>query len=454
MTIATIDTALIEDRQYIARELGFEPSSVQATVLQCTERNRLLAGGERSGKSEVGANDVFGSIFRLGAKLIWLFGADYDETSQEYQYCIRNATTLDILRSAKKGHNPGEILLTNGTVIKTVSGTVVTKIGREAPDYILVCEAAKIDYMTYLRLRARLAEKRGHMLMTGTFEGSLGWYPELFTSWQLPGAEGRSFSMPTWSNLAIFPGGREDLEIKRLEAALPKDLFDERLGGTPCPPHGMVFQEFKITHHVRDIDVNKDFPVHVWIDPGYAGAYAVEVVQIINDVVYVVDEVYEQYKTTREIIQICKLKPWWRQVSPHGVIDVAGRQHQAMESVAEVWASTGPDGAGINLAMQPVPVQPGIDRYRDFLKINPMTNRPSVVISPKCHGLISEHGGEFNPFTHQQAVYRYRVDKEGQTQGEEPEDKHNHAIKAMTYGIVDRFGYVLPTGGKRRVLQF
>ncbi len=60
-----------------------------------------------------------------------------------------------------------------GTIIKTVSGKDITKIGREAPDYILVCEAAKIDYLTYLRLRARLAEKKGYLLMTGTFEGCL-----------------------------------------------------------------------------------------------------------------------------------------------------------------------------------------------------------------------------------------------------------------------------------------
>ncbi|GAG86430.1 unnamed protein product, partial [marine sediment metagenome] len=177
-------------------------------------------------------------------------------------------------------------------------------------------------------------------------------------------------------------------------------------------------------------------------------------VQVIGDVIYVVDEIYEQYRTTREIIQICKLKPWWSKVSSHGVIDVAGKQHQAMESVAEVWGSTKPDGAGIDLAMQLVPIQPGIDRYRDFLKINPLSNQPSVVISPRCHGLISEHGGEFNPFTGQQAVYRYHIDKEGLTLGEEPEDKFNHAIKAMIYGIVDRFGYVIPDSGMRRAIKF
>ena len=33
------------------------------------------------------------------------------------------------------------------------------------------------------------------------------------------------------------------------------------------------------------------------------------------------------------------------------------------------------------------------------------------------------------------------MDREGNIVGETPEDKHNHGIKALIYGLVERYGY-------------
>ena len=435
---------LKSDKEVIYKKLKYTPSPEQQKIHDDATRNRLVSGGERGGKSKLGAMELTGSIFADAGNLYWLFGATYQETSQEYFYLTDNFNKLGLLASVTKVFNPGEIVLKTGTVIKTISGTDPRAIGREAPDGILVCEAAKIDYITFLRLTARCAEKRAWMLLTGTFEGSLGWYPEKFIEWQLPNVEGRSFSLPSWSNLVVFPGGRKDPEIIRQEKSLPKELFDERFGGVPCPPTGLVFKEFKVTHHVKDISINFNEPIYLAIDPGFAGAYAVEVVQVINDVIYVVDEVYEQHKVHSEVIQICQMRPWWDKVTAGGwgTIDIAGTQHHAQPAAVEVWTKQ----AGIALNSQKVPIDEGINRLRTFLKINPLTNQPSMVISPKCRGLISEFGGCPNPFTTgsgagKQMVYQYKMDRENNVMGEDPEDKNNHGIKAMIYFLVGRFGY-------------
>lgn len=449
----TVLTKRRKDKELLFGLLGYKPSPEQWEIHLDPHRIRLVAGGEGGGKSIVGARDLLGSVAADTGKLYWLFGADYDETSQEYFYLVEDFTELGILKSATKDHNPGKIVLAPpfNTIIKTISGTDPMKIGKEAPDGVLVCEAAKIDFVSYLRLQARIARARGWLLMTGTFEGSLGWYVDLFQQWQIPTEDSRSFSLPSWTNTALYEGGREDKEIKRLEALLPKELFDERFGGIPCPPMGLVFKEFKMPHHVRELDIVPDEPIYLYIDPGFAGAYAVLAVQIISDVPYIVDEVYEQGLTTQEIILVCKQKWWWKQVSPRGVVDIAALQHHAMPAVAEVWASSGEDGAGIHLSSNKVGIIEGIDRLRTFLKVNPLTNQPNIFISTRCKGLISEFGGAPNPFTEQQAVYRYKVGKEGEVVGEKPEDKNNHAIKALIYGLVDRFGYA--KRGERRVLK-
>ncbi|KKN76515.1 hypothetical protein LCGC14_0370240 [marine sediment metagenome] len=445
MTTATLEHKLKRDRFMVAEEIGLEPSALQSPILECTARERLVAGGERSGKSEIGADDMFGSIFALEAELVWLFGADYGETSQEYQYTIRNAQKLGMLKSAKKQSNPGEIVLHDGehqgTIIKTVSGKDITKIGREAPDYILVCEAAKIDYLTYLRLRARLAEKKGYLLLTGTFESSLGWYPELFNLWQVPGADGVSFSMPSWSNLAKFKGGREDEEILRQERSMPSDLFKERFGGIPCPPYGLVFKEFRVTLHVGTYDYDPTLPVHIGVDPGYAGACAVEVVQIKNDIPYVIDEIYERGLTQEQIIVVCKHRPWWDKVVG-GVIDIAGRAHHEDKSAEEVWLKEG----DLRLKSQKVGVIDGINRFRTFLLPDPITGWPHFYIDHKAKGLIAELGGGPSPLDGG-GMWRYKTDSAGLVVSELPDDKDNHACKAIIYLLVDRFGLA---GGKRK----
>ena len=42
--------------------------------------------------------------------------------------------------------------------------------------------------------------------------------------------------------------------------------------------------------HIDDtIEYEPDVPVHIWMDPGYAGAYAVEAVQVKGEQICVID---------------------------------------------------------------------------------------------------------------------------------------------------------------------
>ena len=46
-----------------------------------------------------------------------------------------------------------------------------------------------------------------------------------------------------------------------------------------------------------------------------------------------------------------------------------------------------------------------------------------------------------NPFDGQTRAYRWKTDRDGNIVGDTPEDKNNHGVKAVVYGLVDRFGY-------------
>ena len=64
-----------------------------------------------------------------------------------------------------------------------------------------------------------------------------------------------------------------------------------------------------------------------------------------------------------------------------------------------------------------------------------------MVISPYCTGVLSEFGAAPSPFDGQTRAYRWKTDRDGNIVGNTPDDKNNHAIKALIYGIVENYGY-------------
>jgi len=291
------------------------------------------------------------------------------------------------------------------------------------------------------------------LIVHNTFESSLGWYPNLFTRWQAPNKEEAvSFSLPTWTNLAVYPGGRQDPEILALEMSDSPERFKERYGGIPCPPQGTVFNEFQPSIHVGqggEFEFDPAFPTYTWVDPGYAHPYAVEVAQKKGDTIYIVDEIYEKGLVTSDIITVVAQRQWFPAVQKTGgAIDIAARQHQSMPAPAEIWLKEG----HIYLRSQKIRIQDGIERFKSVLKVNPLTNRPAFYVNSKCKGLISELGGCPNPFDGQTKVYRWRRDREGNIIGDVPDDKNNDGCKAVCYGLIDVLGYTPSTA--RRQAQF
>src|SRR3989338_3640936 len=56
----------------------------------------------------------------------------------------------------------------------------------EAPFAVAVVEAAQIPYGAYLRLHGRVSEKRAPILLSGSLEQDIGWYPSLIERWESP----------------------------------------------------------------------------------------------------------------------------------------------------------------------------------------------------------------------------------------------------------------------------
>ena len=229
----------------------------------------------------------------------------------------------------------------------------------------------------------------GWWLRAGTLEGSEGWYPNLAQAWDSGAGSGIRYKLPTWTNTALFPGGIDDPKIQQLKLEHSDLYWKERIAGEIVAPVGLVLGEFRADLHVQPVEYDKDYPVHVWEDPGYGtnSAHAVVLAQVVDGQVRVFDEIYVRGQTTEEIIGYLMRREWWSKILPPVIDPQYKDQHHATHSVHEIWQNVGHVTPAGN---ERVDAGAGIERLRTFLKVDGVSGRPGLVISPLSKGLVSE----------------------------------------------------------------
>ena len=463
-------TAVQEEfMETLSEFVGFAPTGAEQTaILSSDGKFMIISGGEQAGKSYIAAylgfqrvmdhiTDLSDADLRaISTKdphIYWLVGRKYENTEREFNYVVEWFNKVGVLTWASEADasKARRIELLGGKIVlKTLSTGQEMNIAKEAPFGIIGCESSQISLEGYKKLFLRANTRdEGWLILSGTYEKANGWWAQTFEQWK-SGYDGRcSYILPSWTNTFLYPGGRTDPKILRVEAEDP-EFFDERIAANPRKAAGLVFRDdFNSEWHVGlpngdDVEYIPGLPVHLAIDYGHASAYAVEAVQVHPDTgqIRVFDEIYERKFTTEEIIDIALLKPWWKDVDPDtGVIDIGGiKYQQAVDPPVQVWA----DRARVYLKSKQVPIPEGISRFRSFLRLDPLTNAPKMIISPRCHGLLSELGVRPSPLTRQTAVYEWKLDASGNRTSKTPIDRNNHGIKALTYWLVWTYGFAEP----------
>ena len=427
---------------------NYKPSAAQQAFHDDDSRLKLVAGGIRGGKSYSTAMDVLPDLL-IDNGLIWIVGPDYEQCKPEWEYMHNVLKTLGYITKASNPERGGRSFETSwGARVQTKSSDDARSLASFAPHVILMVEAGQQSYETMQKVLERALEHNAKVIMSGTFEGALSWYADIFEKWQGANPEhGRSFSIPSWSNTAIFPGGRDDEKIKALEAAMPYELFMERCGAVPFKPSGLVFKEFDREKHVHRIDFRPGLPVELAIDPA-THTYAVLAVQweVKNGTthVYVIDEIYEHDIIAQSIIPLVKERPWFKHVKG-GVIDIAGTQRAANKSQVQIWH----EETGIPLRSHYVFIEESISVVK--LRLQNETVHfdyrldSSKGYDGKANGILGEFG-----------LYKWRDWNEGQATKQRPVDSNNDALKALGYWLYDRFGPVVERKkrGKPRVRAY
>ncbi|MCC6191366.1 MAG: hypothetical protein IT318_20275 [Anaerolineales bacterium] len=403
----------------------------------------ILGGGIQAGKSYLAGYHALARFPMDGT--IWLVGFEYEDTIHEFSYLREAAVRLNAAtRYSTSQQGPWDLRYVNGATVRTIASKDITKLAGEAPDGIIMCEAGRQTYEAFETCLDRVTPKQGWLLVSGTFEQGSNWYRNLWRECRSPGniRGGVALSLPSYSNRRFYPDGVHDQTFwereRQMLATRPvdgKERFAERFLGEPRTPSDLVFKDFSRLLHVQewaDFDPAED--VALWIDPGYdPSAFAVLFVQVRGDTICVFDEIYVNRMLNHEIMTMVKNHRAFPNVK-RVVMDKAAKQHgNAQQSAFETWSDelSGRNG-GISFATSQtgLSVADGIARTHDKLAVNPLTNVPYMVFSPKCRMLAWE----------MEEGYKFRTRADGLVHSDSPIDENNHAVKALAYGIVDRYG--------------
>lgn len=425
------------------RQVEYRPTGQKAlSVHQSTSHRFLLAGGEDSGKSVITAKELGPHVLYppemkgnrvVRPRYFTICGPTYEEPRMEFGYLLDDLQKIDGLNGRASTPRDGTWRMTTavGNIVETKTLEDAMSIRTYKPDGMAIVEAGKVSYPAIKRLMGRASARDAFWFMSGTFEQSERWYQQWFRIGQRDNEMRlESLAIPTYANEFNYPGGIDNPVIQEMKRLYDDEYWQERIEAQPIAPHGLVLRAFK-PQHVHERPLDPKLPVYVFIDPGYASAYAVEVFQREGDVMHGVDEVYEHGLTTEQVINKCKTKEWWG-CKKHGTIDFAARQHQASESVKEQWWQYGQ----INLVDlgKPILVKDVAERLMSKLHTN------ELYLSPKQVGALAEADAGDPPWQGHHA-WKYKVDQEGSILDHNTTEGNRDAWMAIGYGLIRHFGF-------------
>jgi hypothetical protein len=409
----------------------------------------VLAGGERAGKSNLGAAHMF--AMHWTGLTYWIVGERYEDCRTEFEYIRDMAQSTGVLATIHEPQTgPCSLTFKNGAKIVTKSSDDYTTLAGASPDGILMVEASRQPQQAFRTLWTRLTHATGWMLVSGTWETYKGsWMKDLWNQGQGANEYGcRSMCLPSYANPEVYPDGERDPKLMAIRATLTEEEFGERFLGLPRAPMGVVFPEFRRSTHVMEKAAYQPmYPIRLWIDPGYyPSSYSILFVQIVSGQIRIIKEYYTNSQlretlsptsnlpplTTPDIVPMVIDDPLFGEVN-RICIDIAAAAHAgAQESTVETWRRLlGQAGRAIPIRSQYVKIEDGIRRTHDKLRFNMLTKEPFLIIDKSCENTIYEL----------EEGYTYHMRGNGDFGSmNKPVDRDNHSVKAIAYGIVDEWG--------------
>lgn len=338
----------------IWRKGRFKPHLAQSAVLMHAARHKVVSGGRRLGKSEIGAAELDAEVVKTKIALSWLtemgkrrefwiVGPEYTDAEKEFRkhwdLIKRIGIPMDKPGSYNDPHS-GDMqlsLMKGKYLVLGKSAKHPERLVGEGLNGCVLAEAAKMKESVWSKyIRATLADFGGWSIHASTPEGK-NWFYENWQAGQDPlNEDWQSWRIPAWMNPYVYPGGATEASIATLRAALEerangfnfqklvkrlkinpeiagmvRDLdeitFKQEIGADFSEFVGLVFKDFDEEVHVTDCEYDPALPLYAAVDYGFTNPFVWLLIQVdVFDNVRVINEFYETGLTiddaAREII--------------------------------------------------------------------------------------------------------------------------------------------------------
>lgn len=482
---AVSDNPVEYDPWVVYEDIGFVPHALQQQCMESDSRNRVIAGGRRGGKSQIGGNELIPEALMTRdmadhlretnkRREFWIVGPEYSDSEKEFRAAYNGLGKLEV-----PFDKPGTYYNAHASdmVISLWGGTFMlhgksakhpeTLVG-EGLSGVVMAEAAKLKERVWSKyIRPTLADFGGWALFSSTPEGK-NWFYDLWRMGQDPQyLEWASWRFPSWVNPHVYPQGATDAGIAMLRAAqrakqtitpelmvlagvdpeiaglmldMTEVTFNQEIGALFTEFAGRVFQEFDEEIHVRDLQFERSPSWKTWaaVDYGFTNPNVWLLIQTGPwGEIHVLDEIYEPELTIREFADEIKR----RELAPSSLLrfypDPAspGSSRELSDLLKVSYATTGTGGdlkdrlEGIRAALKPKPAHLPADHPE---------KRPDLLINRRCVNTIREFNDYRYPKTIQEAAAN------GTNAPELPMKKDDHTPEALGRFFAGHFG-VRPT---------
>jgi hypothetical protein len=442
-------------------ETGYRPHAGQQLAHYDNTRHRVLSNGRRWGKSMFGGKEIetmaFVRNWRGEPMRGWIIGPEYTDAEKEFRIIYDTFKKLGIDTISSKFLNNIENgnmhIATNwGFDLQCRSARHPESLVGEGLDFVLLAEAGRHRRRTFTEyVRPALSDKRGISIMSGVPEDAsenalLYWG---YHKGQDPNQhQWKSWRLPSWTNTAVFPGGRTDPEILEAEDDLTEDEFRRQYGGEFILKRGRVMKEWDDEVHVGNLSYNYDWPLYAACDFGYRNDWVWLWIQVdpLDHFVHVIAEQRWKFRDTEDIARV-ELK-----------------ENILTQKLLAIYPDpSSPDDAAILRRTLGVPtksntggeIKQRVQMIRSALKQRPEhlpdghpDKKPGLIVDASCHKLIWEMREGYRwPESHQD----FKNDREI------PMDVDNHGPEALGRffkGHMEQFSTVRRVSRQGSIKQF
>ncbi|MGB7720788.1 MAG: terminase family protein [Bryobacteraceae bacterium] len=234
--------------EWVRQALGFQPDTLQASVLDTLAKRGVLNCSRQWGKSTVTAAKAVHHAFHRPASLILVVSPSSRQSGEFLRKAAAFARKLGI-RPKGDGDNLISLAFPNGSRIVGLPATEATNRGFSCVSLLLIDEAARVSDHLYMSLRPMIAVSAGSLWLMSTPFGKRGFFYE---TWANGGPEWERIRAPATDCPRIPPAFLEEERATMGERCFRQEYLCEFEDSVSGVFHRGLF-DAAITHEVHSL---------------------------------------------------------------------------------------------------------------------------------------------------------------------------------------------------------